>query len=64
MIFSGLASVLFCGYILYDTNQLIKKHSYDEYIRAAISLYLDVINLFLNLLGIVINTVIWFISVT
>ncbi|KAF8100641.1 hypothetical protein N665_0219s0018 [Sinapis alba] len=56
MIFSCLASVLFCGYIVYDTNQLIKKLNYDEYIHAAISLYLDVINLFLHLLGIIVHT--------
>ncbi|EOA19003.1 hypothetical protein CARUB_v10007653mg [Capsella rubella] len=55
MIFSGLASIVFCGYIIYDTNQLIKKLNYDEYIHAAIRLYLDVINLFLNLLGIMSN---------
>ncbi|KAG2239229.1 hypothetical protein Bca4012_023987 [Brassica carinata] len=56
MIFSCLASVLFCGYIVYDTNQLIKKLNDDEYIRAAISLYLDVINLFVQLLGFMVPT--------
>lgn len=55
MIFSGIASIVFCGYIIFDTNQLIKKLNYDEYIPAAIRLYLDVINLFLNLLGIMGN---------
>ncbi|ESQ56105.1 hypothetical protein EUTSA_v10026089mg [Eutrema salsugineum] len=55
MILSGFAAILFCGYIVYDTNQLIKKLDYDEYIHAAISLYLDVINLFLHLLGINVN---------
>ncbi|CAH2079141.1 unnamed protein product [Thlaspi arvense] len=52
MIFSGIAAILFCGYIVYDTNRLIKKLEQDEYISAAISLYLDIVNLFLNLLGI------------
>ncbi|KAL0689094.1 hypothetical protein Bca4012_088771 [Brassica carinata] len=56
MIFSCVVSVCFCGYIIYDTNQLIKKLNYDEYIHAAISLYLDVINLFLNLVGILVHT--------
>ncbi|KAG7547569.1 Bax inhibitor 1-related [Arabidopsis suecica] len=55
MIFSGIASIVFCGYIIFDTNQLIKKLNYDEYIPAAIRLYLDVMNLFLNLLGIMSN---------
>ncbi|KAF3612556.1 hypothetical protein FXO37_36717 [Capsicum annuum] len=52
MIYGGLASIIFCGYIVYDTDNLIKRYTYDEYIWAAISLYLDVINLFLSLLTI------------
>ncbi|OAY49759.1 protein LIFEGUARD 4 [Manihot esculenta] len=50
MIYGCLAAIIFCGYIIYDTDNLIKRHSYDEYIWAAVSLYLDVINLFLALL--------------
>ncbi|KAJ9696114.1 hypothetical protein PVL29_008387 [Vitis rotundifolia] len=50
MIYGLLASLIFCGYIIYDTDNLIKRYSYDEYIWAAVSLYLDVINLFLALL--------------
>lgn len=50
MIYGCLASIIFCAYIVYDTDNLIKRHSYDEYIWAAVSLYLDVINLFLSLL--------------
>ncbi|KAI4301219.1 hypothetical protein L6164_034519 [Bauhinia variegata] len=52
MIYGCLASIIFCGYIVYDTDNLIKRFSYDEYIWAAISLYLDIINLFLSLLTI------------
>lgn len=52
MIYGGLASLIFCGYIVYDTDNLIKRYSYDEYIWAAVSLYLDIINLFLSLLTI------------
>ncbi|XP_044486715.1 protein LIFEGUARD 2-like isoform X1 [Mangifera indica] len=52
MIYGGLASIIFCGYIIYDTDNLIKRYSYDEYIWAAVSLYLDIINLFLSLLTI------------
>lgn len=51
MIYGCVASIIFCGYIVYDTDNLIKRHSYDEYIWAAVSLYLDVINLFLSLLS-------------
>ncbi|RAL42158.1 unnamed protein product [Cuscuta campestris] len=52
MIYGGLASIIFCGYIVYDTDNLIKRYSYDEYIWAAVALYLDVINLFVSLLTI------------
>ena len=50
MIYGGLAALIFCGYIVYDTDNLIKRHSYDEYIWASVSLYIDIINLFLALL--------------
>ncbi|KAF3796043.1 BI1-like protein [Nymphaea thermarum] len=50
MVYGGLAALIFCGYIVYDTDNLIKRHSYDEYIWASVSLYLDIINLFLSLL--------------
>ncbi|OVA05411.1 Bax inhibitor 1-related [Macleaya cordata] len=50
MIYGGLASIIFCRYIIYDTDNLIKRYSsYDEYTWAAASLYLDIINLFLSL---------------
>ncbi|WOK91564.1 hypothetical protein Cni_G00255 [Canna indica] len=50
MIYGALAAIIFCGYIIYDTDNLIKRYSYDEYIWAAVALYLDIINLFLSLL--------------
>ncbi|XP_074316160.1 protein LIFEGUARD 2 [Silene latifolia] len=50
MIYGCLASILFCAYIIYDTDNLIKRYTYDEFIWAAIALYLDIINLFLSLL--------------
>lgn len=50
MIYGCLASIIFCGYIIYDTDNLIKRYSYDEYIFASVALYLDIINLFLSLL--------------
>ncbi|CAN0898194.1 Protein LIFEGUARD 4 [Linum grandiflorum] len=52
MIYGCLAAIIFCGYIVYDTDNLIKRYTYDEYIWAAVSLYLDIINLFLSLLTI------------
>ncbi|EYU30338.1 hypothetical protein MIMGU_mgv1a019280mg, partial [Erythranthe guttata] len=43
-------SIIFFGYIVYDTDNLIKRYMYDQYIWAAVALYLDVINLFLSLM--------------
>ncbi|KAH6758024.1 Bax inhibitor-1 family protein [Perilla frutescens var. hirtella] len=52
MIYSGLAVLIFSAYVIYDTNQLIKQHSYDQYIWASIQLYLDILNIFVRLLQI------------
>ncbi|OWM69376.1 protein LIFEGUARD 2 [Punica granatum] len=52
MIYGVLASIIFCGYIIYDTDNLIKRFTYDEYIWAAVALYIDIINLFLAVLTI------------
>lgn len=52
MIFSLAGALLFVGYILYDTSLLIHHLGPDDYIIAAVTLYLDVINLFLYLLEI------------
>ncbi|KAJ3697498.1 hypothetical protein LUZ61_001203 [Rhynchospora tenuis] len=49
-IYGALAAVIFSGYIIYDTDNLIKQYTYDDYIWAAVALYLDIINLFLALL--------------
>ena len=40
------------GYIVYDVQELAKRLSPDEYVPAAISLYLDIINLFLEIMRI------------
>jgi FtsH-binding integral membrane protein len=50
-VFSLLGAFLFCGFIIYDTNNIMKHFGVDDYIIAAIELYLDVINLFLYLLS-------------
>ncbi|KAK9160864.1 hypothetical protein Syun_007205 [Stephania yunnanensis] len=53
MIYGALGALIFSGYIIYDTDNLIKRYSYDEYVWAAVSLYLDIINLFLSLLTLI-----------
>ena len=57
-ILSGLSAILFAAYIWYDTQKIIggKNYKYalsqNEYILAALNIYQDVINLFLQILKI------------
>lgn len=52
----GMTLVLLSVYVIYDTQLIVGKHSYkymiDDYILAALNLYLDIINMFLTLLKI------------
>ncbi|NXC82591.1 LFG4 protein, partial [Cercotrichas coryphoeus] len=50
LVFAAAGALLFCGFIIYDTHLLMHKLSPEEYIVAAINLYLDIISLFLHLL--------------
>jgi hypothetical protein len=50
MVYAGGASVIFSGYIIYDTYMINHRFSPDEYIMASVSLYLDFVNLFINIL--------------
>ncbi|PPQ95324.1 hypothetical protein CVT26_008169 [Gymnopilus dilepis] len=50
IIFALGGCLIFSGYIVYDTYLINKRLSPDEFILASISLYLDFINLFLNIL--------------
>jgi len=50
--YSGLAALIFSGYILVDTQLIMRHYHVEEEIAAAISLYLDIINLFLAILRI------------
>jgi FtsH-binding integral membrane protein len=52
LIYGGIAALIFSGYVLVDTQMVIRKHHVEEEIAAAISLYLDIINLFLAILRI------------
>ena len=45
-----LGSLVACGYILYDTSELIHRITPDEVVFSCLSLYLDIIMLFLRLL--------------
>jgi FtsH-binding integral membrane protein len=55
-IMAGIGTILFSFYIVYDTQLIIggrhKKHQFavDDYVWAALNIYLDIINLFIYLL--------------
>ena len=49
MTIAAVSALLFCGYILYDTSDIIHGGE-TNYIVAAMRLYLDILNLFLSLL--------------
>jgi FtsH-binding integral membrane protein len=53
--YSGIAALIFSAYILVDTQLVLKHYHVEEEIAAAISLYLDIINLFLAILRILNN---------
>jgi len=52
MIYSLLGALVFCGYIIFDVHMLATKMDVDEYVWASVALYLDIINLFMNILRI------------
>ena len=58
LIYSCLGALIFSFYIVYDTQLIIggkhTKYKYDDedYVIAALSLYLDIINLFIYILEI------------
>ena len=50
--FSSFGVFLFSGFIVYDTFNILHRYPTDEYISATLSLYLDILNLFMSLLHI------------
>ena len=52
LIYGGLAALVFSAYILVDTQLIMRHYHVEEEIAAAMSLYLDIINLFLAILRI------------
>jgi hypothetical protein len=47
---AAAGALVFCGYVILDTFRIIKRFPVDEYVWASVGLYLDVINMFLELL--------------
>lgn len=52
LVYGAVAALIFSGYILVDTQLVMRHYNVEEEIAAAISLYLDILNLFLAILRI------------
>jgi FtsH-binding integral membrane protein len=50
LMYSACGVILFCGFILYDTQRIMEVYGPDDYIMAVIDLYLNIVNLFTYLL--------------
>lgn len=48
--------LVFSGYVLFDTSQMIHVLSTDDYIEAVLGLYLDILNMFMDFLHILAET--------
>ena len=54
MVYSGIGVLLFAGFTMYDIQKL-KRYPENMYIEAALSLYLDIFNLFLYILRLIMS---------
>ncbi|XP_057959114.1 protein LIFEGUARD 4-like [Malania oleifera] len=48
--YGAAGAIIFSGYLIYDTDNLIKRFDYDHYVLASATLYTDIINIFSMLL--------------
>lgn len=61
LVYSCLAALLFSLYLIFDTQMMMGgKHKYaispEDYVFAALALYLDIINIFMSILTIIGNS--------
>jgi FtsH-binding integral membrane protein len=47
--FAGI--IIFALYVLYDTNKILQRDYYGDFITASMDYYLDILNLFVDFLG-------------
>ena len=52
-LYAACGAILFGFYLIFDVQMAMKKYSIDEYILAAISIYLDIINIFIKILQLI-----------
>ena len=46
---SAIGIVIFSGYIIYDTNTILQRNYHGDFITASLDYYLDILNIFSNL---------------
>jgi FtsH-binding integral membrane protein len=51
LIYSAIGTLLFSGYILYDTSNILRRYPTNMAVSAAVALFTDVIYLFVHLLS-------------
>jgi len=47
--------ILFSIYIIYDTNNILQREYYGDFITASLDYYLDILNVFIDLVGLLGN---------
>ena len=47
-VFAAIGLVLFSFYIIYDTNNILRRDYYGDFITASLDYYLDILNIFTN----------------
>jgi FtsH-binding integral membrane protein len=52
---SAFFTLLFSAWVLYDMSSILRHYSNEDYIQAVVSLYIDFINLFVNILFLLIG---------
>ena len=53
MLTKSLAAIgifIFSGYIIYDTNKILQRNYYGDFIQASLDYYLDILNIFVKLI--------------
>lgn len=50
-ILSFIGILLFAVYVVYDTNKILQRNYYGDFILASMDYYLDILNLFTNFIG-------------
>jgi len=53
--FGAIGLILFSFYIIYDTNHILQRNYYGDFITASMDYYLDILNVFTSLINLTSN---------